>query len=604
MPTKLVSQALSSMLPVRMSERMERALGAMTGLAQLEELYLELTASACGPFLCSRLLDKLRIRYRLSGEDRGQFPRSGATIVTANHPFGILDGAILSTLLLSVRSDVKMLANSILNTVPELAASLIPTDTRGGALSITANVRAVREAHRHLSDGGLLVVFPAGEVAHFQPRRRTNEDSPWSLVAAKITASRSRQGHPTTIVPVHISGSNSVLFQTAGLFHPTIRTLLLARELMNKAGSEIDVQVGTPISSVRLMELNSDEERTDYLRWRTYLLADRNRYKARTARPLRTRARPVEPRAVIPALSQSGLSQEVAALGSRHMLAEAGDLQVYLAKATQIPTILAEIGRLRELTFRGAGEGTGKSKDIDHFDACYLHLFLWNTCKREVVGAYRLIGTDVARAMPGKPCLYTATLFKYRNEFLEQIDPALELGRSFIRPEYQRSFAPLLLLWRGIGKYLAAHPQYKILFGAVSISGTYKPVSRELMVSWLERRASLETWKHLVASRCPFRRNSEVPENWLRDIDDLSGVIQDIDPKQRGVPVLLRQYLKLGGKLLAFNIDAKFSHALDGLIVVDLTQTDVKLLKRYLGGAEADAFLRFHKPGLRMAATA
>src|SRR5436305_4349582 len=206
MPSELVSHALSSMLPVRMPATVQQALGAVTGLSQLQKLYGELADSACGPFLCSRLLEALQIRYRLSSEDRGQLPHSGATIVIANHPFGILDGAILSTLLVSVRSDVKILANSILK-IPELALSLIPTDTRGGALSIAANVRGVREAHRHLSDGGLLLVFPAGEVAHLQARRRTIDDSPWSLLAARITASRSRHSHPTSIVPVHINGS-------------------------------------------------------------------------------------------------------------------------------------------------------------------------------------------------------------------------------------------------------------------------------------------------------------------------------------------------------------------------------------------------------------
>jgi putative hemolysin len=189
-------------------------------------------------------------------------------------------------------------------------------------------------------------------------------------------------------------------------------------------------------------------------------------------------------------------------------------------------------------------------------------------------------------------------LFNYGDQFLDQIDPALELGRSFIRPEYQRTFAPLLLLWRGIGRYLAEHPQYRILFGPVSISSDYQSVSRELMVGWLERRASLEKWKHLVSSKRPFRPKSVPPEHWLPEIDDLSTVIEDIEPNQRGVPVLLRHYLKLGGKLLAFNTDPEFSDVLDGLIVVDLTHTDKKLLKRYLGQVETETFLNFHKPHL------
>jgi putative hemolysin len=174
--------------------------------------------------------------------------------------------------------------------------------------------------------------------------------------------------------------------------------------------------------------------------------------------------------------------------------------------------------------------------------------------------------------------------------------PALELGRSFIRAEYQRSFSPLLLLWKGIGRYLARNPQYKVLFGPVSISNQYQSISRELMVSFLEREASLRDWMGLVTTRNPLRRlhNSQVPGEAL-DLDDLSAVVSDLEPSRAGVPVLLRHYLKLGGKLLGFNVDPKFSNTLDGLILVDLTKTEPRLLERYLGKAETAAFLAFSK---------
>lgn len=279
-------------------------------------------------------------------------------------------------------------------------------------------------------------------------------------------------------------------------------------------------------------------------------------------------------------------------------LIASGEFEVFLASAAQMPATLAEIGRLREITFRAVGEGTGKSRDIDRFDAAYQHLFVWNAAKEEIVGAYRLMGTDVADNRRGERHLYTATLFNYGEDFVKQIDPALELGRSFIRPEYQRAFSPLLLLWRGIGRYLSENPRYKVLFGPVTISNTYQSFSRELMVSWLERRAPFTKWKHLVASKQPVRAKSWPPEHWLPEIDDLSTVVDDIEPDRRGVPVLLRHYLKLGGRLLAFSVDSEFSNALDGLIVVDLTQTDRKLLERYLGRIEAEIFLDFHKPQL------
>jgi putative hemolysin len=175
--------------------------------------------------------------------------------------------------------------------------------------------------------------------------------------------------------------------------------------------------------------------------------------------------------------------------------------------------------------------------------------------------------------------------------------PALELGRSFVRPEYQKGFAPLLALWKGIGAYIARNPRYKVLFGPVSISNQYQSVSRELMISFLEKNCSLRNWMNLASNRNPLRRDPRAPK-WPETrlhVEDLSDVISDLEPARVGIPVLLRQYLKLGGKLLAFNIDPEFSDTLDGLIVVDLTQTEPKLLERYLGKAESSTFLDYWK---------
>jgi putative hemolysin len=294
------------------------------------------------------------------------------------------------------------------------------------------------------------------------------------------------------------------------------------------------------------------------------------------------------------AVDRNILVSEVAALTREQLLFQAGDLEVYVTPAHAIPAVLEEIGRLRELTFRAVGEGTGKSTDVDDFDARYLHLFVWNAAKQEIVGAYRLAGTDVTDD------LYTATLFKYTGDFLDKLGPALELGRSFVRPEYQRGFAPLLALWKGIGAYVAQNPRYKTLFGPVSISNQYQAVSRELMVAFLERRASLHEWAGLISGRNPFRRRSgkALPPAKGFDLEALSDCVADLEPTRTGVPVLLRQYLKLGGKLLGFNLDPEFSDALDGLIVVDLTKTEPRLLERYLGKAEAQEFLK-HQKGTR-----
>jgi putative hemolysin len=365
-----------------------------------------------------------------------------------------------------------------------------------------------------------------------------------------------------------------------------LRTALLVRELFNKARFTVEIRAGHAIAPEKLARMTSDQERIDYLRWRCYLLSTRNPFSANTKTPLR-RAPSNGQAPVIAPVPSEVLAREIGALPPNCLLDRSGDLQVLLAQALQIPATLREIGRLREITFRQAGEGAGRDLDLDRFDSHYLHLFLWNSPKREIVGAYRLSPAHRAED------LYTQTLFQFDQRFLHAIGPALELGRSFIRAEYQIGFAPLLLLWKGIGKFIAAHPGYKTLFGPVSISNQYQAASRELMIAFLDKHASLAQWIDLVRARNePAPPRVEPP---CRDIEELSEIIGDLEPSRPGIPVLLRQYLKLGGKLLGFNVDPEFSNVLDGLIVVDLTKTEPKLLERYLGKAEAASFFNFHK---------
>ena len=298
------------------------------------------------------------------------------------------------------------------------------------------------------------------------------------------------------------------------------------------------------------------------------------------------------------------MESEIAALPPEALLDQQGDTTVFLAEANRVPNIVREIGRLRELTFRETGEGSGKEIDLDEFDTYYLHLFLWNRTTREVIGAYRLGQSDLILRNFGEKGFYTGTLFAYQRGFLERIDPALEMGRSFVRREYQRSYAPLLLLWRGIGAFLRSNPRYKILFGPVSISNEYHPNSRQLIVHFLKEYCRAEDLARFVRARSPLRTrpiqgwDSDGGNSVAWDIEDLSAFIADIETDQKGVPILLKQYLRLGGKLLGFNVDPNFSNALDGLIVVDLVKTDPRLLERYMGKEAAASFLAYHSARL------
>ena len=275
---------------------------------------------------------------------------------------------------------------------------------------------------------------------------------------------------------------------------------------------------------------------------------------------------------------------------------ETENFLVLLAKSPEIPNLLHEIGRLREITFRQAGEGTGRSIDLDTFDHHYWHLFLWNRSAQEVVGAYRLGPSDEIVKSIGVNGLYTRQLFAWTPSFLERISPALELGRSFVRSEYQKTYSPLLLLWRGIGQFLVRNPHYKVLFGPASISADYGPASRQLIVQFLRAYRQSPELAPLVRPRNPFRTGlfrvgQELMKESAWDIEELSALIADIEFDRKGVPILLKQYLKLGGELVAFNVDRNFANALDGLIVVDLRKTDRRLLERYLGVQGAAAFL-------------
>jgi putative hemolysin len=289
------------------------------------------------------------------------------------------------------------------------------------------------------------------------------------------------------------------------------------------------------------------------------------------------------------------MAAEVANIPRSQILVETDEFFTVLAKAAEIPNVLHEIGRLREVTFRQIGEGTGKAIDLDRFDEYYWHLFVWNRTTNQVIGAYRLGPSDEIVERIGVHGLYTRQLFAWQTPFFERISPALELGRSFVRPEYQRTYTPLLLLWRGIGQFLVRHPRYKMLFGPVSISTDYSSTSRQLMVKFLSAYHQSPELAPLVRARNPFRtRPLRIAEQLVRttvwDIEELSALVGDIEVDRKGVPVLLRQYLKLGGELVAFNVDQNFADALDGLIVVDLGKTDPRVLERYMGKEGAAAF--------------
>jgi putative hemolysin len=308
---------------------------------------------------------------------------------------------------------------------------------------------------------------------------------------------------------------------------------------------------------------------------------------------------------VAPAQDAGALQREIGALPPDRVLAQSGHFSVRLAAADEIPRVLLEIGRLREVTFRAASEGTGRPRDLDRFDAHYQHLFIWNETAAEIVGAYRLGPTDTIIARHGRRGLYTSTLFHSRREFFETLGPAVELGRSFVRLEYQRSFSALLLLWKGIGGFIARNPRYRMLFGPVSISRDYSDLSRRLIATTLLRHSQAKDLAVMVRPRMPVALQPvRIPgcelsaaEIHPADFKEACELVADIELDRKDVPVLLRQYLNLGGQLLAFSIDRSFGRVMDGLIVVDLLGADRRTLQRYMGPEGLRALETYHGRG-------
>jgi len=460
--------------------------------------------SGTGAPFAERLLESLDIRFRVDSGDLQRIPARGPAIIVANHPYGIVEGLILIAMLDRVRRDLKILANSMLGGIPELREQMILVNPFQTPTAQIENRAPLRAAVDWLAGGGLLSVFPAGEVAHLDWKELSVTDPRWKTSAARL-ALRAR----CAVVPAFFEGANSIPFQLAGILHPRLRTMALAREFGGMRGRTVRLRIGSPIRHAMLAGYRNAEQATAYMRSRTFFLS--NRSEPAPSSPFSS----PRVRTIAPLGAERLLSGEVAALPAECELAGDRNYSVYLAPASRIPRMLAEIGRCRELAFRKVGEGTGKHADLDRFDQHY-----W--------------------------------------QFFERIGPAVELGRSFVAPEYQKNYAALWLLWKGITRAVARRPEAPVLFGAVSISPDYRAASRSLMAAYLAHRASHEL-AGLVAPRRRFRdrtpRNRQIKRfaAAAADIEDLSLSIADIEDDGKGVPVLIRQYLRAGGRVLGFS---------------------------------------------------
>ncbi len=516
-------------------------------------------------------LNLLDITLQHEGESLDVLAEPGPALVFANHPFGGIEGVMLAALCGSLRADFKLLANEMLTRIPELAPMIIPVDVSGK--SQRQNMQAVRTALRHMDNGGALGIFPSGVVAHWDMRSKAVIEPIWQSLCGRLA-----KNAQVKAIPLFFKGQNSFIFHAMGCIHPMLRTLLLPRELWKKRHSTLSYVVGKSIDSGLLASLPSDAARTAHMRVRCEQLGV----------PKASPEAKVWPVPVAKPCPEEVLRAEAKNFLQRDTLATEGRYAVFALRGAESELILQEIGRLREETFRLVGEGSGHERDLDIFDADYTHLVLWDVEKEALAGAYRVRCFNPDEAHESEKKLYLTTLFDIEKPFYEQCQRSMELGRAFVKLEYQRDYVPLMLLWKGIGRMIARN-QLRTLFGPCSMGLGYAEASAEVLRQVLEQNhwdADLSVYTKGKRTPHPFS-GLNVPQVQGLDYKACNRVVKDIEG-DKGLPILFKHYLQLGGRIAAFHEDKDFG-TLDALLVVDLAHTPKKVLLRYLSPEEVES---------------
>ncbi len=521
----------------------------------------------------------LNLHYDLEGLEH--IPAEGPCVIVCNHPHGMSDGLMFGDIAMRVRQDVRIVVNEFLHCVFGMRPYSIKVDVYGGEEATRANMAGMREILKWLRAGHCLLVFPSGSAASYSPQDGRVIDDPWQ---ANIAAIIRKTG--ASVVPMHISGQTSAFFQWITRVAKDKRANFLPREIMRDGRMRHSIRLGKLVSPATIALFESDEALSDHLRLHSMLLRYPRKQKVTgAAQPTRS-FKPIEP-----SHPTEQLEAEVEALPAECHLytAASAGLKVYAAEASQIPLLLHEIGVQRERTFRAVGEGTGEPRDLDRYDDYYVHLFIWDGRAHRLVGAYRMGRTDRILAEKGPEGLYNAAFFDFGKPVLDAFSHGLEMGRAFITPEYQRLSASLDTLWMGIGRYLNAHPEYGCLYGTVSISGEYNQLSRSLILSYLQQNEMHDKLAPHVRAKHPpkglglLSEDARLLPNGLPNTRLLGALVAELEEDGKGIPVLLRQYLRLGGRMLAFGIDEDFGGTLDCLVIVNMCDAPERVLRRYCG---------------------
>ncbi|QMU66099.1 MAG: GNAT family N-acetyltransferase [Flavobacteriaceae bacterium] len=541
------------------------------------------------------LLEEFQITFEVPEEDLKRIPKTGAFLTVSNHPLGGIDGILLLKLLLEYRSDFKIIANFLLHKVQPLNPYVMPVNPFENHKDAKSSIAGIKAALQHLSQGGSLGIFPAGEVSTCKEGNLI-VDKPWEEGAIKLI----KKAH-VPIVPIYFHAKNSKLFYTFARISDMLRTAKLPSELLSQKNRIIKVRVGKPIAVADQNQYKDIPCFSDFLRKKTYMLANPYEKAAQKILLKQHLKIPKSPKKITSQKNIDLFIKEVDKLRkSDGRLLESKNYEVFFAKAKDIPNLLHEIGRLREVTFRDVGEGTNNALDLDGFDKYYHHLFLWDRSESKLVGAYRMgLGKNICKKY-GITGFYIHTLFRFEPELHAMMENTIEMGRAFIINEYQQKPMPLFLLWKGIVHVTLRYPDHKYLMGGVSISNQFSEFSKSLMIEFMKSHYYDPYVAQYIRPKKEYKVSLKdadkdfVFDATKADMQKFDKLIDEIEPGALRIPVLIKKYVKQNARLVAFNVDPKFNNAVDGLMyikVADLPDSTVKpVMEEFQAELERKAF--------------
>jgi putative hemolysin len=525
------------------------------------------------------ILDEFQIKFEIHEDDLKRLPKDGAYITVSNHPLGGIDGILLLKLMLEQEPDFKIIANFLLHRIEPMKPYIMPVNPFENHKDAKSSVLGIKETLRHLSDGKPLGIFPAGEVSTYKDGKLV-VDKPWEEGAIKIIKKAK-----VPVVPIYFHAKNSKLFYFLSSLNETLRTAKLPSELLTQKNRVIKVRIGKPISVAEQNEIENIVDYGDFLRKKTYMLSNayEDEPKFKVTSLLKTTKTPKQ---IAKSANHDKILEEVVSLKeSDCLLLESKNYEVYLVTADKIPNILHEIGRLREITFREVGEGTNESLDLDKYDKYYHHMFLWDVTAQQIAGAYRMgLGSHIY-ASHGIDGFYLQELFRFEPELFDMMSKSIEMGRAFIISEYQQKPMPLFLLWKGIVHTTLRYPEHKFLIGGVSISNQFSDFSKSLMIEFMRSHYYDPYVAQYVHPKQEFKvKLKDADKDFVfngteADLNKFDKIIDEVEPGNLRLPVLIKKYIKQNAKVVAFNVDPLFNNAIDGLMYIKISDIPESTMK-------------------------